>query len=81
MQNLTFTHKATKDLSELDKNARIRILDKLFQKNTSQLKFEKLKNSDLHKVRIGDYRVIVEIKENEITIHKIGHRRRIYDKI
>ncbi len=33
------------------------------------------------KLRVGDYRVIYKMEENEITILKIGHRKEVYKKI
>ena len=33
------------------------------------------------KLRVGDYRVIYKIKESQIIIFKIGHRKEVYLKI
>ena len=37
--------------------------------------------SDLFKLRVGDYRVIYsfDVEIELVTIHKIGHRRDVYD--
>ena len=32
------------------------------------------------KLRVGDYRVIYKIKEAEVLIFKIGHRKEVYTK-
>lgn len=41
---------------------------------------KKLKTTNYHRIRIGDYRVIYEINENEksITVFKIRHRKDVY---
>ena len=38
------------------------------------------KYSGLFKLRVGDWRIVYEVKHNEkiITVHKIGHRKEIY---
>ena len=33
------------------------------------------------KLRVGDYRVIYKIQQEEIIILKIGHRREVYEKV
>ena len=45
--------------------------------------FEKLTKKNFYKLRVGDYRVIADINENEIKILVllIGHRKNVYDKI
>ena len=39
-------------------------------------KLRGLKNE--YRIRIGDYRVIYEIGQDVIMIHKVGHRRDVY---
>jgi mRNA interferase RelE/StbE len=41
---------------------------------------EKLSGHDLFRVRQGDYRILYEIEDREltVTIIKIGHRRDVY---
>lgn len=33
------------------------------------------------KLRVGDYRIIYRLEENEIIILKIGHRKDVYPKV
>jgi mRNA interferase RelE/StbE len=42
--------------------------------------YKKLENNDLYRIRVGDYRVIYQIHDNDllILIVRIGHRREIY---
>jgi len=43
---------------------------------------EKLTDSRLgtYRFRVGDYRVIFDLEENEIVVLRVGHRRNIYKK-
>jgi len=41
----------------------------------------KMSSSDiLYRLRVGDYRVIYEIRDDQLVIHvvKVGHRRNVY---
>lgn len=69
------------DLPELDSSARARILKAIREKLTADPEAygERLR-ADLHgywKLRVGEYRVIYEIRKNIVTvlILKIGYRR------
>lgn len=41
----------------------------------------KLKGAEMYRVRVGDYRIIYEVKDNIllVLVVKIGHRREVYD--
>ena len=81
MYKLIYTRRAIKDVEKLDKNVKKRIGDKLFRlKQDPFLYAEKLTNPILgtYRFRIGDYRVIFDIVENEIVVLRIGHRKNIY---
>jgi mRNA interferase RelE/StbE len=41
---------------------------------------EKLSGSELYRVRQGDYRIVYEIRDQELVVHiiRIGHRRDVY---
>ena len=84
---IEFLPEAEKDLTKIDRPViqcilsflydRIRILE-----NTRKIG-EALKGPKLRKYwmyRIGDYRIICQIKETEITILvlRVGHRKKIY---
>jgi len=78
-----FKVKAAKELEKLPLQIRKRILKKLkfysLQKNP--LKFaEKLKDQRFgeYRFRIGDYRILFDIKNQKIIILKVGHRKDIY---
>jgi mRNA interferase RelE/StbE len=35
----------------------------------------------LWKLRVGDYRIVYDLKETKVHIHAIGHRKHIYTRI
>ncbi|TAN45401.1 MAG: type II toxin-antitoxin system RelE/ParE family toxin [Nitrospirae bacterium] len=76
--------KAFDDISRLDKPIAQQIAAKLewLSKNTNSITPLPLQGrwAGLSKLRSGDYRVIYEINHETqtITVHKIGHRRDIY---
>lgn len=80
---LIFSHQAIRDLKKLDKFTQKRIVEKLefFSYQSRPLSFaEKIIDSGFGewRFRIGDYRVIFDVKSKNIIVLKIGHRREIY---
>jgi len=77
---------AAHELAELDKPIGRRIARRIdwLAANLSDLKLEPLTGalSGLYKLRVGDYRVLYEILEDEqtIVIHAIGHRSQVYGR-
>lgn len=71
-----------KKLSKLPVDIENRIFDsiKTLQYNPRPLSCKKLKGLDGYRIRIGDYRIIYQIKDNFVIIIvlDIGHRRDIY---
>lgn len=81
--NIVILPNAKKDLKKLPKNIVDIILKKIYSIKDNPLRYiERLKQSHLWKLRIGDYRAILQIntKENIINVLKIGHRKEIYKK-
>jgi mRNA interferase RelE/StbE len=77
------TEEAERFLKKCDKPVRDRILDKL-EKLREDPRLGKPLTASLAgfwSLRIGDYRAIYQIKDNEliITVIKIGHRKNIYE--
>lgn len=74
---------AEKFLAKLDKNIKGRIMNKFRElENNPKLGISLTANlAGLWKLRIGDYRAIYQIKNEEliILVLKIGHRKNIYD--
>ena len=81
--NIKYKKSIERDLGRLDKKEARRILDKI-EKNLSERaeSYPVLKGefAGLRKMRVGDYRVIFTLMDNNILILRIGHRREIYKK-
>ncbi len=81
MYNLIFDKKALDFLKKLDKEIKDRIWDKLQRCKENPFLFLKhLENISGYKMRVGDYRLIIDIDEasKTISVLKIGHRKNIY---
>jgi mRNA interferase RelE/StbE len=81
-----FTIEAEEDLERLTKQVRERVLRKILWMRDN---FDRIlplplggKWQGFFKLRVGDWRVIYEIEEEQkqITIHRIGPRDKIYKK-
>ena len=82
-----FTRSAEKEFDRLPKKIKERVAEavNLLAQNpySELLKVKKLKAAqDLYRVRVGDYRVVYEIRESRliVLIIKIGHRGEVYRK-
>jgi len=82
MFNIQWKEDAIKELEKLERNLSSRIYKKIssLKENFDSVDIKRLQNSDLFRLRIGDYRVLFEINKELITILKIGHRKNIYKK-
>jgi len=79
--SLIYTRRAERDIKKLGPNAQVRIGNALLRYSEEPIRFaEKLSDPILgeYRFRIGDYRVIFDIKGNEIVVLRVGHRREIY---
>jgi len=84
MYKIIFSEKAIDSLEKLEIKNRLRILNKILSTKEQPFRyFQKLAYREGYKLRVGNYRVIVDIEERSkiITIHFIGHRKSIYEKI
>lgn len=83
--HVEFALEATDGLEKLTSAIQKRILSKIrwLSENLDNLTLQALSAdlSGLFKLRVGDYRIIYSFDTNKhcITIHKVGHRRDIYD--
>jgi len=80
------SHRATKELKKVRKEVAKRIIESLeliaVNPYAEVLNFKKLKtNASLYRIRIGDYRVIYEIKADLliVLVVRVGHRKDVYD--
>lgn len=83
MYNLLFEKRALENLNKLDKEIKQRIWDKLqlCKENPFRL-LNHLENMPGFKLRVGDYRVIIDVNNYKKTINvlKVGHRKKVYEK-
>jgi mRNA interferase RelE/StbE len=80
---LVYTKRATRDIDALDPPIKRRIGRTLLRYEQDPLKYaETLKHSELgsYRFRVGDYRVIFDLEEDEIVVLRVGHRRDIYKR-
>ena len=82
---IRFTPKAAKQVGKLDSAAAKRIRDFLEQKlsqldNPRQLG-KKLVNEEFWRYRVGDYRILTNIDDDQILILivEVAHRREVYN--
>jgi len=83
MYKLIFEKRALRDLNKLDKQIKERIWNKLQDCKINPFRYlTPLIEIRAFKLRIGDYRVIIDIENNIkiLNILKIGHRKNIYEK-
>ena len=80
-----FSRRAEKDLHSLPQDAAWKILDSLellrINPFAEILQFKKLKtNQSLYRIRIGNYRMIYEVKAGilVIVVIRVGHRKDVY---
>ncbi len=84
--NIVWSPTAQKQLEKIfksDKTAAQKIVTKLEDVIDDPFAFtDKLQGSNLRKLRVGVYRVIVSLEEQKITIFivEVGHRSKVYDK-
>jgi len=82
---IRLSQKSSKTLKSFDNSARkniIRFIDKLVESDNPRVSGKALQGSlkGLWRYRVGDYRLICQIKDDELIILfvEIGHRKNIY---
>ena len=77
--------KAEKELKNIDRNTALRIGIKLMDLGNEPRPRQsvKLKGTDFYRFKVGDYRVIYQIKDSEKIVNILGvtHRREVYRRI
>jgi mRNA interferase RelE/StbE len=82
--DLVYTQRAFRDIEKLDPKIKKRLGKVLLRYKEEPLRYaEKLSDSKLgtYRFRIGDYRIIFDIEDNEIVVLRVGHRKEIYKRI
>ena len=83
MYSLVYSATALKHLKKLDKEIQIRIISTLERIRVRPYPHvKKLVESPYFRLRVGDYRVILDVKENKLLIFviEVGHRKKLYSK-
>jgi len=81
--DIIFSDKALRQLKKMEKNVQERIIAVLERiRIRPEAYVTKLVGDPGYKVRVGDYRVLMDInnKELHILILKVGHRKKVYDR-
>jgi mRNA interferase RelE/StbE len=82
--NLVYTRRAIRDIEKLDPRIKKRLGKALLRYKEEPLRYaERLTEPKLgtYRLRIGDYRIIFDIEENEIVVLRVGHRKEIYRRV
>ncbi len=78
-----YTHRASRDIQGLEENVKKRIGKALKRYGEEPFKYaSKLTDPALgsYRFRVGDYRVVFDIEDDEIVVLRVGHRKDIYRK-
>jgi mRNA interferase RelE/StbE len=81
--DLVYTQRAVRDIEKLDPKIKKRLGKVLLRYKEDPLRYaEKLTDYKLgtYRFRIGDYRVIFDIEDNEVVVLRVGHRKEIYKR-
>jgi len=81
--DLVYTQRAIRDVEKLDPKIKKRLGKILLRYKEEPFRYaEKLRDPKLgsYRFRIGDYRIIFDIEDNEIVVLRIGHRKEIYKR-
>lgn len=84
MYEIIFSDKAKRELNKLDKEVQERIIKTLERvRITPEHYLVKLIGDPGYKLRVGDYRLIIDLKEKQlqILIIKLGHRKNVYEDL
>lgn len=77
--SLVWSPKSEKELAKLDKKLVVRIVKKMKRVGKSPFDFlEKIKDEDGYKIRVGNYRVFIDLRREEKEIHVLTVRHRCY---
>ena len=84
MYEVIYDPEVLDQLLKLEKDLSRRIWNKVAEtKNDPYHYFERLQGRDDYKLRVGDYRIIADIidEDSRIQITLVGHRKNIYKKL
>lgn len=79
---IIWSDSAIKELRKLDRSVARRIYDTVTRLSGEPYRWViRIVNSPYYRLRVGDYRVILDIEEGalRILVIKVGHRKNVYD--
>lgn len=79
---IIWSDSAIKELRKLDRSVARRIYDTVSRLSGEPYRWViRIVNSPYYRLRVGDYRVILDIEEGalRILVIKVGHRKNVYD--
>ena len=82
MYEIEFSKNAEKQLYKLDKETQSRVISTLERIRIRPHSYiKRLVNSPYFRLRVGDYRIILDVRESKLLIFviELGHRKNIYD--
>ena len=82
MYEIILSDKASKQFHKLEKSLQERIVSSLERiRIRPEVYVTKLVGDSAYKLRVGDYRILLDINNKKliILVIKIGHRKNIYD--
>ncbi|MEM3622172.1 MAG: type II toxin-antitoxin system RelE/ParE family toxin [Candidatus Bathyarchaeia archaeon] len=77
---IRFTPRFLKNIKALDRKVQVRIIQEISILKTNPYVGKPLRGEwkGVYSLRIGDYRVLYQIKKNEVFLLVVGHRKRVY---
>lgn len=81
--SIKWREKALKELRKLSREIAKRIIRKVDDCKDNPKQFlERLKDDPGYKLRVGDYRVLIDIIEDQkiLSVRLVGHRKNIYKR-
>jgi len=84
MYKVVLSKKALKQLKKLERNIQERIINALERiRIRPESYIIKLVDDPAYKLRVGDYRVLLDIDKDKllILVIKVGHRKNIYNNL
>lgn len=81
MIDIKIDDKAIKDLSKINKKDALKIFQKIenLKDFPKVANYKKLTNFEPpFRLRVGDYRVLFDLEDSEITVYRVKHRKESY---
>jgi len=81
--NIRYKKSIERDISRLSKKEANRVINKIEEELSERAESFPILKGDfagLRKLRVGDYRVVFTVIDNNVLVLRIGHRRQIYKK-